>query len=156
MRLVLDARTATFATLIDYAGLFPPARLPMTDAVHDYRILRSGDLGWVSGRFLCPASELSDLASVATATFLTGESPWEVGVIFDGPQGESAALAADFQAEMDPAMTIAGAEANLTEATPAAVASLLDAMLSVATDVVPFVEIDRSMPIGHQVDLISE
>jgi len=156
MRLVLDARTATFAALIDYAGLFPPARLPITDAVHDYRMLRSGDLGWVSGRFLCAASQLSDLASVATATFLTGESPWEVGVIFDGPQGESAALTADFQAEMDPAMTIAGAEAKLTKATPAAVASLLDAMLSVATDVVPFVEIDRSMPIGHQVDLISE
>jgi len=156
MRLVLDARTATFAALIDYAGLFPPAQLPMTDAIREYRVLRSGDHGWVSGRFLCPASLLSDLASVATATFATGETPWEVGVIFDGQQGESAALAAEFQAEMDPAMKIAGAEAKLTEATPAAVVSLLDAMLSVAPDVVPFVEVDKAMSIGHQVDLISE
>jgi hypothetical protein len=156
MRLVLDARTATFAALIDYAGLFPPAGQSMTDAIHSYRAVRDGDHAWVSGRFLCRASQLSGLASVATSTFQAGESPWEVGVVFDRPQGESAALAVDFQAEMDPAITIAGAEARLTESTAAAVGSLLDAMLSVASDVVPFVEVDKTSPIAPQVDLVSK
>jgi hypothetical protein len=156
MRLVLDARTATFAALIDYAGLFPPAGQSMPEAVHDYRVLRKGDHGWVSGRFLCRASQLADLASVATATFQAGESPWEVGVIFDRSPGESAALAVDFQSEMDPAITIAGAEARLTEPAPAAIESLLDTMLSVASDVVPFIEVDRGTPITSQVDLVSK
>ncbi|MFV1970581.1 MAG: hypothetical protein ACC683_06195 [Acidimicrobiia bacterium] len=155
MRLVLDARTAAFAALIDHAGLFPPVSQSMPDAVDSYRKIRSGSLAWAAGRFLCRASQLSDLAAVATSTFTQGETPWEISVVFDLSPGESAAHAVDFEAEMDPVMTIAAAEANLTEPTGGATDSLLNAMLSVAPEVVPFIEVDRSVPIAAQVDLIT-
>jgi hypothetical protein len=156
MRLVLDARTAAFAALVDYAGLFPPAKRSMQDAVDEYLALRDGNHAWVAGRFLCRASQLTELASVATTTFRSGEPPWEVAVVFDLPPGESAALAIDFQAEMDPVMTVAAAEARLPGATPSATDALLDAMLSVATDVVPFIEVNRDTSITDQVDIIAD
>jgi hypothetical protein len=156
MRLVLDARTAAFAALVDYAGLFPPASLQMAESVAQYRRHRSGSHAWVAGRFLCRASQLSELAAVATADFSAGEVPWEIGVIFDATPGESAALAVDFQAEMEPVMSIASAEAKLVEPTPDAVGPLLDAMTSVAPDVVSFVEVDRSASVTAQVELIAD
>lgn len=156
MRLVLDARTAAFAALIDYAGLFPPASRSMPDAFASYRTIRSGPRAWVGGRFLCRASQLPELAAVATATLTRRETPWEISVVFDLPAGESAAHAVDFQAEMDPVMTIAAVEAKLTEATAVELGSLLDAMLSVGTEVVPFVEVDRSVSITAQVGLIAD
>lgn len=155
MRLVLDARTAAFATLIDYAGLFPPASLSVEDAVGEYRRIRAGASAWVGGRFLCRASQLADLASVATRTFAAGETPWEVSVIFDGTPGESAALAKDFHAEMDPVMVVAAAEARLGGAANVAVDPLIDSMLSIAPEVVPFIEVDRSRSIKEQVDSVA-
>lgn len=155
-RLVLDARTAAFAALVDYAGLFPPASLSMSQSVDTYRRLRTESHAWVAGRFLCRASQLTDLAAVATPTLRSEETPWEVSVIFDLAAGESAALSIGFQAEMAPAMTIAGAEARLTEPTAEAVGSLLDTMLSVAPDVAAFLEVDRSSSITPQVELIAD
>ncbi|MDK1027113.1 MAG: hypothetical protein QGM49_07290, partial [Actinomycetota bacterium] len=156
MRLVLDARTAAFAALIDYAGLFPPASLDMDDAVVAYRRALASPQSWVAGRFLCRASQLTDLAASATASLVAGDQPWEIGVIFDLPPGESAALATDFHAEMDPVMTVAAAEARLDEPTAVRVGALLDAILAIAPDVVPFVEVDRSASLRDQVELITD
>jgi hypothetical protein len=155
MRLVLDARTAAFAALIDYAGLFPPASLSMTEAVAEYRRIRSEEHHWVAGRFLCRASQLTELAVTATAVFPSGEVPWQVGVIFDGAPGESGAESIDFRAEMDPVMTIAAAEAKLNEPTSAALASLFDAMFSITPDIVAFIEVNRKTSITEQVTLVA-
>jgi hypothetical protein len=155
MRLVLDARTAAFAALIDYAGLFPPASRSVPEAVDEYQRIRAEDHQWVVGRFLCRASQLTNLAGVVTSAFRSGDVPWEVGVIFDRGPGESASLSNDFHAEMDPAMSIAAVEAKLDEPRPHSVELLLDAMLSVAPDVVPYIEVDRKEPIGEQVALIA-
>jgi hypothetical protein len=92
---------------------------------------------------------------VVTSASRSGDAPWEVGVIFDRSPGESAALSNDFHAEMDPAMSVTAVEAKLDEPTPEAVELLLDAMLSVAADVVPYIEVDRKEPIGEQVALIA-
>jgi hypothetical protein len=155
MRLVLDARTAAFASLIDYAGLFPPASLSMTEAVAEYRRIRSDEHHWVAGRFLCRASQLNDLAATAISNLPSGELPWAVGVIFDGTPGESGAESIDFQAEMDPVMTIAAAEAKLGEPTSTSLAAALDAMFSIAPDAVAFVEVDKESSITEQVFLIA-
>jgi hypothetical protein len=92
--------------LIDYAGLFPPARLDMPDAVRAYREARVGSHQWVLGRFLCPASRLEELAAVLTSTMTPPETPWEVGVILDGPAAPSAAAAQAFNSAMAPAAEI--------------------------------------------------
>lgn len=47
--------------LIDYAGLFPPARLSLEDAADRYARYSQGDDAWMLGRFIIPASGLGDL-----------------------------------------------------------------------------------------------
>ncbi|HEX9977230.1 MAG TPA: hypothetical protein VGB41_01260 [Acidimicrobiia bacterium] len=79
-----DARTAALSRLIDYAGLFPPARLAMESAVAGYRAGRGGGNAWMIDRFICPASRLTHLAAVLVATMDEWEDPWRVTVTADG------------------------------------------------------------------------
>jgi hypothetical protein len=49
--------------LIDDAGLFPPARLPMSEALAARERAFASDTFWIVGRFVVPASRLRELAS---------------------------------------------------------------------------------------------
>jgi hypothetical protein len=53
--------------LIDYAGMFPPARLPLREALHHYRRLSATPEAWMLGRFACPAAQLGELEASPTA-----------------------------------------------------------------------------------------
>lgn len=55
IRALLDA-------IIDYAGLFPPARLPLDQALATYLRHRKGEEAWLVRRFVCPAADLGGLA----------------------------------------------------------------------------------------------
>lgn len=44
-----------FARLIDYAGMFPPAALPMEQAVANYARYRNGEHAWMLGKFIAPS-----------------------------------------------------------------------------------------------------
>jgi hypothetical protein len=48
-------------SLIDYAGMFPPAELPFNQAVRNYALYRGAANAWMLGRFVCPASRLVEL-----------------------------------------------------------------------------------------------
>ncbi|SVC67426.1 uncharacterized protein METZ01_LOCUS320280, partial [marine metagenome] len=47
--------------LIDYAGLFPPAKLPLDEAIDDYVMHLKGENSWMLGRFIIPLSKLNQL-----------------------------------------------------------------------------------------------
>lgn len=51
---------AAFSGLIDYAGLFPPARLSMDDAVGEYASLQGLPEAWILGRFVVAQSAFAD------------------------------------------------------------------------------------------------
>jgi hypothetical protein len=53
--------TALFGRLIDHAPLFPPASLPLAEALEEHRRARESGDGWIVRRFVCPASTLSEL-----------------------------------------------------------------------------------------------
>lgn len=58
----VSASVAAFLRgLIDYAGLFPPASLPLADAVTRYAAYRHTDDAWILGRLIVPAARLGDL-----------------------------------------------------------------------------------------------
>jgi len=57
----VEARSALFNGLIDYAGLFPPAGLQMQPAVEEYGTVRAGPWASVCGRFIVPASRVFEL-----------------------------------------------------------------------------------------------
>ncbi len=54
------ALAALLARVVDYAGLFPPARLSMGDAVRAYADYREGSEAWMLGRFIVPAGRLEE------------------------------------------------------------------------------------------------
>ena len=49
------------ASLVDYAGLFPPAALPMEQALRNYDHYRRGEYAWALGRFVVPAARLGEV-----------------------------------------------------------------------------------------------
>jgi len=91
---VSAALRALLEGAIDYAGLFPPAALPMADAAANYDHYRAGPNAWALGRFVVPATRLREFADVASARWPRGEtaSPWRVSAILPG---------ADLETEVD-------------------------------------------------------
>ena len=61
---ILPSFYAFTAGLIDYAGIFPPASLPLDDAIVEYAQHQSEDEAWMLSRFILPASRLPELTSV--------------------------------------------------------------------------------------------
>jgi hypothetical protein len=84
------------ARLVDDAGLFPPAQLPMGEALARHRddeTSESAGRSMLTHRFLCPASRLGELRR-ETAALEDGGRRLRVGVILDtGLDGRAAALA---------------------------------------------------------------
>src|SRR5436190_17389433 len=58
--------------VIDYAGLFPPAKLPLDQALRNYARYRHEPEGWMLGRFVCPASRLVELVPFHEELFAAG------------------------------------------------------------------------------------
>jgi hypothetical protein len=61
------ALRALLAGIVDYAGLFPPAKLPFEEALRNYARYRQGPDAWMLGRFVCPAARLEELAALPGA-----------------------------------------------------------------------------------------
>ena len=51
--------------LMDYAGLFPPARLDLDPALRNYARYRAGRDAWMLGRFIVPVARLGELDAYA-------------------------------------------------------------------------------------------
>src|SRR5690606_38090251 len=93
---MLQSIRSLMAGLIDYAGLFPPAKLDMQRAVETYARARMGTEEWVLSRFICPVSRLRELTKTAAAlmpgTHATSgyreyadvAEPWRVSALIDG------------------------------------------------------------------------
>jgi hypothetical protein len=54
---------ALLAGAIDYAGLFPPAKLPLEQAFSNYLRYRREPEAWMLGSFVIPAARLTDLVA---------------------------------------------------------------------------------------------
>jgi hypothetical protein len=74
---------ALLAGIIDYAGLFPPARLPLEPAIRNYARYRTEPEGWMLGRFVCPAARLAELSPFVEELF-SPESPLMISALGRG------------------------------------------------------------------------
>ena len=70
-----DARRAALTAVIDHAPLFPPASLPMPDALDEDRRARADENSWLLSRLVWPASRLDELQGEDRA----------LSVLLDGP-----------------------------------------------------------------------
>jgi hypothetical protein len=95
-----DARRAALARLIDHAPLFPPASLPVSDAIAEDRRARADGHSWLLARLVWPASRLDELEGEDRALSILLDAPyqgdpraeavetrWDAGL--DGLRGEA-------------------------------------------------------------------
>jgi hypothetical protein len=68
--------------LIDYAGLFPPAAMGISEAVRNYAGYHHGEHAWMLGRFILPLERLAEFEKEA-AGYLPkgGEKAWRLSVL---------------------------------------------------------------------------
>ena len=69
--------------IIDYAGLFPPASLPMAAAVANYAEYLSGPDRDLLGRFVVPASRLAEFSDLARSLLPSdgNSAPWRLSAL---------------------------------------------------------------------------
>ena len=76
---------ALMARLIDYAGLFPPAKLDMAATVSNYARYRAGDDAWMLGRLIVPASRLDEFEQEALTALRQSAAdetgPWSISAL---------------------------------------------------------------------------
>jgi len=121
---------ALFDGIIDYAGLFPPAALPMEEAFARYLVHRRSSDSWMLARFVCPAGRLAELEGLLTDSAV-GESRIEIAVLGRGggtldefvkTTGEDAAVIRAFLTRQEGRAAADVFEVRLPEAGGAAVA----------------------------------
>lgn len=78
-----ESLQALLAGAIDYAGLFPPAKLPLEQAIRNHARYRREPEAWMLGRFICPASRLAEMAPFVGELF-TEEAPCPLSVVGRG------------------------------------------------------------------------
>jgi hypothetical protein len=71
----VDARRAALAALIDHAPTFPPASLPVEEAIAEDRRAREDEHAWLLRRLVWPASKLPEL----------GDEDRALSILLDGP-----------------------------------------------------------------------
>ena len=68
--------------IIDYAGLFPPSQVSMSEAVLNYATYRNSNYGWMLGRFILPAVRLDEFYESAKEFLPKGrESEWRLSAL---------------------------------------------------------------------------
>jgi len=73
-----DSLRALLSNLIDYAGLYPPAGLPLAEAIENYAGYLASPGSWMLNRLVLPAAKLAEVH--------LGDD-WRVTVLADGEPG---------------------------------------------------------------------
>jgi hypothetical protein len=79
----VSALHALVSGIVDYAGLYPPASLPMTEAASSYDSYRRGPDAFMLGRFVVGAARLEELAEAARPLWPEARagSPWRISAL---------------------------------------------------------------------------
>ncbi|MFO7653385.1 MAG: hypothetical protein R6X25_06120 [Candidatus Krumholzibacteriia bacterium] len=78
-----ESLRAFLSGLVDYAGLFPPARLDLAVALRNHLNHRHGDDAWMLGRFIVPAGRLTELPPLLPSSG-EGARPLRLSVLVGG------------------------------------------------------------------------
>jgi hypothetical protein len=73
-----DSLRALVSNIIDYAGLYPPAGLPLAEVLERYRTYRASAESWMLNRLVLPAGKLAEARL---------EEGWRVTLLADGAPG---------------------------------------------------------------------
>src|SRR6266404_2230335 len=79
---VMTSVRELLAGAVDYAGLFPPAGLSMSEAVINYAMYRNSPYCWMLGRFVLSVAHLADFVeNAAELISRDSKSIWRLSVL---------------------------------------------------------------------------
>lgn len=136
--------------LVDYAGLFPPAKLSMADAAAAFARSRQGEHEWMLGRFVCPVSRLEEFereagvlmpGTLGTSGYreTAGGEPWRLTVLADGDLVKDLDAIDAFNARHG-ADEAGRAAIDMMELKVSAAGEVDDALDEIPEDIFPFFE----------------
>ena len=143
---------ALLAGAIDYAGLFPPARLEMRAAVEQYQSHRDSDARWALGRFVVPAARLQELAEARRAS-TPARDQWRLSALLGDDAPADVEQIRAFHATHGALATVDSVEAKASRDDEASVAALARA---VPTSMTLFVEIPSDGDVGSVVRALAK
>jgi len=89
--------------IVDYAGLFPPAKLSMPEAVIKYATYKNSNYSWMLGRFVLPVSRLEEFRESARDFFShDGKDAWHLSILPTDDIYETVRIVDDFNAQNAP------------------------------------------------------
>ncbi|MEP6733631.1 MAG: hypothetical protein ABJE10_23495 [bacterium] len=114
------------AELIDYAGLFPPAALPLPDVLSNFASYRTSADSWALGRLIVPASRLEELARVLPADAAADSRPWRVSALIGGDTVADRSIIDAFEAQKNRGVLVDAVEVRAS--TPAEIDAVVQAL----------------------------
>jgi hypothetical protein len=93
---------ALLSEIVDYAGLFPPSQLSMSEAVSNYATYKNSKHSWMLGRFVVPVNRLDEFAESAKEFFSSNAKSWKVSVLAGEDIYETVRQIENFNAEYQP------------------------------------------------------
>jgi hypothetical protein len=98
-----NAIRALLSEIVDYAGLFPPSKLSMTEAVINYAKYKNSNYNWMLGRFVVPVARLDEFLENAREFFgRDAKNGWHLSVLASEDIYETVRLIIEFNAEFAP------------------------------------------------------
>ena len=125
----MSALPALLDSLIDYAGLFPPAKLPMADAVRNHAAYLHGRQAAMLGRFILPAARIAEFETAYATLTASEKSGWRLSLLGSTDASADAAAIVGFnqhhpRARIDAVEAKASSPAEITALSAAFPASL--------------------------------
>ena len=67
--------------IVDYAGLFPPSKLPMAESVINYALYKNSNYDWMLGRFVVAVERLGEFTENTSEFLARDASVWKLSVL---------------------------------------------------------------------------
>ncbi len=91
-------------TIVDYAGLFPPAGLNMEAALGLYAAYQASTNAWMLARFVVPVARFDEFKQAMQLTGAPYDNPWRVSALLGDDPGVDVATVIAFNGAKHPAM----------------------------------------------------
>ena len=87
----MSAARTLLGGIVDYAGLFPPASLSMSDAVANFAAYAASEDAWMLGRFVVPVGRLDEFAAAGALHAASGAARWRMSALLGDTVAEDVA-----------------------------------------------------------------
>lgn len=109
-----NAIRALLSGVVDYAGLFPPAQLSMSDAVINYAKYKNSNYNWMLGRFVIPVTRIQEFVRSGRDFFVNdSNNKWHLSVLASNDIYETMSQIVEFNAEYAPFAVIDSLETKV-------------------------------------------